>query len=179
MSERSISLMDFVDAPVVVGDQDGRAVYVNPAFEREFVTSCQRACGEPLANLFEGGAREAVLRAVAEVVDGAPRARLRLREGHTGYVALASPVESGEGRVGVMILLTEESPADDRLLAFQRGVLEPLDEIAQGLAEFSARTDARSAERHRAILQDCERAVARIRKWAEEVEGDLRKPPLV
>lgn len=27
------SLLSFLDAPVVVGDPDGRAAYVNPAFE--------------------------------------------------------------------------------------------------------------------------------------------------
>ncbi len=30
------SLLSFMDAPVVVGDPDGAAVYVNPAFEARF-----------------------------------------------------------------------------------------------------------------------------------------------
>ena len=174
MSDRPVSLMDFVDTPVVVGDPDGRVVYVNPAFERVFATSSQVACGEPLANFFEGGARETVLRAVAEVVAGAPRARLRLHEGDTDFVALASPVESGAGRVGVVILLTEEPSADDRLLAFHRGVQAPLDEIAHGLSRFAEQPGGQRSESHRLIVEDCVRAVERIRKWAEEVEGDIR-----
>ena len=36
MSSSSRSLLDFIDAPVVVGDPDGRAVYVNPAFQQKF-----------------------------------------------------------------------------------------------------------------------------------------------
>jgi PAS domain-containing protein len=33
MAAGSVSLLDFIEAPVVVGDPDGRVVYVNPAFE--------------------------------------------------------------------------------------------------------------------------------------------------
>ena len=57
------SLLSFIDAPVVVGDPDGHAVYVNPAFESRFDIAADRALGRPLAELFEGGGREAVLAA--------------------------------------------------------------------------------------------------------------------
>ena len=30
------SLLTFLEAPVVVGDPEGRAIYVNPCFERRF-----------------------------------------------------------------------------------------------------------------------------------------------
>ena len=66
------SLLSFLDTPVVVGDPDGRAAYVNPAFETRFSVSAEEVTGEPLANLFEGGVREAVLTAVAAVCTGAP-----------------------------------------------------------------------------------------------------------
>ena len=89
-----------------MGDPDGRAVYVNPAFERDFKVSKSRLSGAPLAGLFEGGAREAVLAAVAGVFRGSPRERFRLREGGKGFEAMASPVEVEGGRVGVVILLT-------------------------------------------------------------------------
>ena len=49
----SRSLMDFVDAPVLVGDPEGRAVYANPAFERDFKASKDSLTGVPLASLFE------------------------------------------------------------------------------------------------------------------------------
>ena len=58
------SLLSYLDAPIVVGDPDGRAVYVNPAFEERFPRAGKSALGLPLAELFDGGAREAVLRGV-------------------------------------------------------------------------------------------------------------------
>ena len=59
------TLLAFLDAPVVVGDPEGRAAYVNPAFETRFAVASAAATGAPLASLFDGGVREAVLRAVA------------------------------------------------------------------------------------------------------------------
>ena len=82
------SLMDFVDTPVLVGDPDGRAVYVNPSFEHAFSQSKEQVTGVPLAGLFGGGGREAVLGAVARVCGGEARARFRIREGGKGYCAL-------------------------------------------------------------------------------------------
>jgi len=35
------SLLSFLDAPVVVGDPDGRAAYVNPTFETRFAVSAE------------------------------------------------------------------------------------------------------------------------------------------
>jgi len=39
----SRSLMDFVEAPLLVGDPDGRVVYVNPSFDQEFGPTAQAA----------------------------------------------------------------------------------------------------------------------------------------
>ncbi|HEY5658865.1 MAG TPA: PAS domain-containing protein, partial [Myxococcota bacterium] len=124
------SLLDFIAAPILVGDPDGRAVYVNPCFERKFSVSRKEVTGVALAGLFEGGGREAVLDAVARVCGGAPPARFRLREGETGYMALASAVEAEGGRVGVVILLNEEASVDDRLHGLRRDLLEPLDDLS-------------------------------------------------
>jgi hypothetical protein len=33
VSAPTLSLLSFLDAPVLVGDPEGRAAYVNPAFE--------------------------------------------------------------------------------------------------------------------------------------------------
>ena len=64
------SLLDFLDAPVVVGDPDGRAVYANPAFKDAFSLSDEAMRVQPLAGLFVGGGRVAVLGAVAKVCQG-------------------------------------------------------------------------------------------------------------
>ena len=170
MASASRSLMDFVDTPVLVGDPDGRAVYVNPCFERAFAQTKEKASGVPLASLFGGGAREAVLLAVAKVCGGEPRARFRLREAGTGYLALASPVVVEGGRVGVIIVLTEESRGEDRLLALRRGVLEPLDEIAGCLSALAEAVRGESEKLHAATGL---RALARMRKWVDELGKEL------
>lgn len=164
--------MDFVDAPVLVGDPEGRAVYVNPAFERDFKAAKESITGVALASLFEGGAREAVLAAVAGICGGSSRERFRLREGGKGYEALASPVEVDEGRVGVVILLFEEAN-DDGLMAFRREILEPLDEITACLVAFTAQTGDRRDKKYSVMINDALRVLEGIRKWAEAASGDL------
>ncbi|MDH3519972.1 MAG: PAS domain-containing protein [Myxococcales bacterium] len=171
------SLMDFIAAPVLVGDPDGRVVYVNPAFESEFHVTRSDVRGVPLAGLFEGGAREAMLDAVARVFGGSTPSRFRIRESGSGYLALASPVEADEGRVGVVILLTVEASVEDRLLTFRREILEPLDDLASCLAEISEQTGGRRGDKFRLLIADGVRALARMRKWAESIAADLRSNP--
>jgi PAS domain-containing protein len=165
------SLMDFLAAPILVGDPDGRAVYVNPCFEKDFAVSRQEVTGVPLASLFEGGGREAVLDAVARVCTGAPPARFRLRERDKGYNVLASAVEAEGGRVGVVLLLTEESTVDDRLQGLRREVLEPLDELGNCLLQFSEQTGGRRDDRFRVLVADAVRALTRVKKWVEGLVG--------
>jgi PAS domain-containing protein len=169
----SRSLMDFVDTPVLVGDPDGRAVYVNPCFEKAFSQTKEKASGVPLASLFGGGAREAVLSAVARVCGGEPRARFRLRESGTGYLALASPVVVEGGRVGVIIVLTEESRGEDRLQALRRDMLEPLDEIAGCLSALAEAVRGDQEKLHAATGM---RALARMRKWVDQLGRELGVP---
>jgi PAS domain S-box-containing protein len=164
----SRSLMDFVAAPLLVGDPEGRVVYVNPAFEREFGRSREEVSGQPLSVLFEGGGREAILDAVARVCAGEAQVRFHLREAHGGFAVLASPVEVEEGRVGVIVLLTEEG-GDERLLAFQRAVREPLDELAGCLQAISGASDELPAKLQILVAEGL-RALERIRKWSESVQ---------
>lgn len=168
----SRSLMDFVEAPLLVGDPDGRVVYVNPAFEHQFGRSRQEVSGQPLAILFEGGGREAILDAVARVCGGEAGVRFHLREGGHAYAALASPVEADEGRVGVIVLLVGEG-GDERLLAFQRRVREPLDELAGCLQEISSAADELSPKLQ-ILVSEGLRALDRIRKWSEAVTAGAR-----
>jgi PAS domain S-box-containing protein len=173
MAAGSVSLLDFLEAPVVVGDPDGRVVYVNSAFESCSGISAAAAKGQPLASLFEGGGREAVLRAVARVCERGEAARFRLRFYEVGYVALASPIKSNEDSVGVVILLTAELESDPRMLALHRGIHEPLDEITRCLAELSEATGGLRAPRYRRALDDGARAVAELRKHVEEIQNIL------
>jgi hypothetical protein len=167
----SRSLLDFLDAPVLVGDPDGRAVYVNPTFESRFGVRAADATGLPLAELFGGGGREAVLRAVASVCGGEGTVRFRLREGGEGYAALASPIVAERDRVGVVILLTQELAEDERLLAFHREAQEPLDELERCLSELAERAVGPGGE----ALRDCVvRGLGQLdslRKLAESLHG--------
>ncbi len=164
--------MDFVDAPVLVGDPEGRAVYANPAFERDFKVTRESITGMSLAELFEGGAREAVLAAVAGICQGSARERFRLREGTKGFEALASPVEVEEGRVGVVVLLFEEAN-DEGLKTFRREVQEPLDEVTHCLVAFSSQTGDKRDEKYRILVAEGLRAVERMRKWADQFAEGL------
>ncbi len=173
MSDVSRSLLDFIDTPILVGDPDGRAVYVNPAFERAFHLAREVVIGDSLANLFEGGARESMLRAVVQVCGGEPPTRFRIREGEAGWVALASPVDVDEDRVGVIILLNPELGGEDRLHGLRREVLEPLDELCDCLGEFATETGGRREPQHRALISDGLRLIERMRKWASDLEVEV------
>jgi PAS domain-containing protein len=173
MIGESVSLLDFLDAPVVVGDPEGRVVYVNAAFEAGAGISAAVANGQPLAGLFEGGGREAVLRAVAGVCARGETVRFRLRVNEIGYAALASPIKSEEASVGVLILLTEELENDPRVLALHREIHGPLDEIVRCLSELSEATGGMRASGYRRALEDGVRALAEVRKHAEEIQNIL------
>ena len=87
MSADGASLLNFLDAPVVVGDPEGRVIFVNPAFEECFAFGAQ-APGMPFAELFQGGGREAFLMAVAQVCQTGETVRFRLREEGRGRARL-------------------------------------------------------------------------------------------
>lgn len=167
MAEAGRSLLDFLDAPVVVGDPDGRAVYLNPCFESHFGTSREIATGQPLASLFEGGGREAVLRSVAQVCARGETMHFQLREGDTGYQAVASPIVAEQGRVGVVILLTSEPADGQRVAGFHRDIQKPLDDLTRSLAELAESTGGRRSGRHPGLLDDAARALGEIRKRAD------------
>jgi hypothetical protein len=76
------------------------------------------------------------------------------------------------GRVGVVVLLFEESPQEARP-GLRREVHESLDELAHCLVALSAETGDRRDEKHRIAIAEALRAVERIRKWSE---GGLPDP---
>ena len=171
------SLLDFIQTPVLVGDPDGRVIYVNPAFETDFLVPVEEVSGLPVANLFDGGGREAVLNAVARVCGAHSQcdsASFSLFVADRGYKALASSVEADGGRVGVILLLLREGASEARVQSFQREILTPLDELSSclaGLAEFADYPDPHA---HKLAVADGVRAVERIRKWAGGVAETLK-----
>ena len=173
MNRAERSLLSFLDAPVVVGDPDGRAVYVNPAFEARFALAADEAAGLPLAELFEGGGREAVLRAVAEVCERGESVRFPLRERGAGFQVVVSPIVADEARVGAVILLKEEVEGVERLLALQREIADPLADLEATLQSLHEQTGGRRSLQHRADLEDALRALARVRKWCDELGDTL------
>ncbi len=169
MSIGSVSLLTFLDAPVVVGDPEGRTAYINPAFARRFHPGGEDATGQPLSALFEGGVREAVLKAVVECCEQGRTVRFRLRHAGVGYTAVASPIVAEDARVGVVILLVESGAADERLLALQREIAEPVGELRRVLDELLEQTGGRRDERYRSLVEEGSRALARVQKWSEEL----------
>jgi len=172
------SLVDFLDAPVVVGDPEGRAVYLNPAFESRFGAAPESALGTPLAELFEGGGREAVLRAVARVCERGESVRFRVRERGMGYAAVVSPIVAEDARVGVVILLFEEVETAERMLALHREIQDPLGELAGSLDAMLEQTGGRRSERYRGLVEDGLRALSRLRKWSDEIGALLAGSPV-
>ncbi len=168
------SLLSHLDAPIVVGDPDGNAVYINPAFEDRFGES---PLGVPLAELFEGGAREAVLRAVVSACSQDQTARFRLREGEVGFSGVASPITAAGEQVGVVILLKEEVEGTERLLAIQREMQGPMEEVWTALETLFEETGGRRNPHHRALVEDAQRAFTRVRKWTGEMHALIAGAP--
>jgi len=171
------SLLRFLDAPIVVGDPDGRVAYLNPAFEARFGRPAEACRGQLLAELFEGGAREAVLRAVMSSCEQGETVHFRLRTGEVGFSAVASPISTDTQHVGVVILLKEEVEGAERLLALHRDIQAPLDEVGVALDLVLEQTGGRRDPRHRATVEDALGALRRLRKWSDEVSALVSGAP--
>lgn len=168
------SLLDFLDAPVVVGDPIGRVIYVNAAFEKAFRCEGEDVSGRDLATVFSGGAREAVLKAVASVCSGGQTSMLRVREDGRGYLGKVSAIETGTDRVGVIILLADEPEPDERLVTYHREMDEPLSEVEGALLELLEETGGRCGDRYRGLAEQALSALQRAGKWSQELSSLLK-----
>ncbi len=168
----SRSLLTFLPVPVAVGDPDGCAVYVNPAFESRFEVEPGVVRGRPLAELFDGGGREAVLGATARVCGEGCEMRFRLRERERGYAVVAAPIRAEDQIVGLLFLFWDEVVSEERLLSFGREIARPLDDLEQCLDALLEQTGGRRAERFRSQVEDGMRSVVRIRKWTDEITAE-------
>jgi len=161
----------------MVGDPDGRVVYVNPAFETDFLVPLEEVAGQPVANLFEGGGREAVLHALARVCDRdgtAAAERFSLLVEERGYKALASAVEAEGGRVGVILLLVRETAIEARMQSFRREIQSPLDELSGCLSAIAEGSTGPAAQPQRIAIADAVRCLERMRKWTEGIAAALK-----
>ena len=171
------SLLSFLDAPVIVGDPEGCAVYLNPAFQARFDVTAEAARGRSLAEFFGGGGREAVLHAVAEVCEHGESVRFRVRERGVGFAAVASPIVADDARVGVVILLKEEVEGIERLLSLHREIRDPIDELSHALEMLLEQTGGRRAARYRGLVEESLRALTRLCKWSDELRRVLSGAP--
>ena len=165
------SLLELFGAPCFVADSEGRIVYANPAFTAAFAS--EQASGSleglELEAVFEGGAREAVLQAVAAVFHSDDVASFRLRERSRAYSGLASPIREGCDCVGVAVMLGDELLTDTRALGLHAEIEEPLAESIACLEELIEQTGGRREERHRAAVERGLSALVRARKRCDEL----------
>jgi PAS domain-containing protein len=177
-----ISLLNFLDAPFIVGDPDGCIVYVNPAFARCFEVVPGDVVGTEMAAVISGGGREAMLSAVAEVCDTGSTVRFRIRDDGHGYIGVASPIQAPSDapvdpdgdRLGVVILLLDEPEMDARLASVQQEIQEPLEEALSCLDQLIEQTGGRRDETFRSSVERGMGALVRARKWAAELTEALK-----
>ena len=173
----NLSLLSFLDAPVLVGDPDGRAAYVNPDFESRFGVSAEGVSGQALAVLFDGGLREGMLRAVAEACERGTTARFQLRHAGVLYAAVASPIVADDARVGVVVVLVESGATEERLRALGSRVHQACEDLGSQLAQLGERI-ASQAPADRPVVEDALRAHARLRAAEHELQAALSGRPV-
>ncbi len=169
MQGESRSLLTFLEAAVLVADPGGRAVYANPAFARCFEIQAEGVQGAPLTELFEGGAREAVLTALARSCAESGRVRFFIRHGQIGFTATASPIESDGARVGVLLLFNEEVASEESLLAFHRRLEGVIDEISECFAGMRKAGGAAPDPGQMRFLEAGGRGLDRLELLADEL----------
>lgn len=169
-----VSLLAYLQTPILVGDPNGCIVYANPTFRDRFCQAGQDPMGQPLAMVFEGGAREVVLTATAEVLERGQSARLQLREGDYAYTGLASPIEAEDDRVGVVMVLLEEQTSEDHLTGLADEIGEPIAEAIRVLQRLSGNPDNLLAEHQQAALERGLRSIETAQKWLRELQVTIR-----
>ena len=148
--------------PVIRG-QDEEACEITPQTILEAMLFVGHPTGEPLASLFEGGVREAVLTSVADVCARGTSGRFRVKHGGIGYAGLASPIVAADARVGVLIVFSESAPDDERVHRLQRELGRPLEELARAHEELAALPGVARDAKARAPLEALGRAVEQLR----------------
>jgi hypothetical protein len=164
------SLLTFLEAAVLVSDPDGRAVYANPAFEHCFGIPANQIASRSLTSVFEGGAREAVLGAVARVCTETGRIRFFIRHEQVGYSATASPIENAGKCVGVLLLFNEEMASKENILGLHRRLrsvvgelTDCLDTLRKGEGSYEAVPGGSG------VIERSGRAMSRLRSLCDDL----------
>ena len=169
-----ISLLGYLNTPILVGDPDGNIVYANPSFCERFAASVEDPVGMPLAAVFGGGAREVMLKATAEVLQRGQAARLQLREGGFGYAGLASPIEAEDDRVGVVMVLLEEQSNEEYLTALADEISDPLADALDTFQSLSIGLNEKASEDQHAQLDRGLESLETAKKWLSELQVAVR-----
>ncbi|HEB88857.1 MAG TPA: hypothetical protein ENI85_04730 [Deltaproteobacteria bacterium] len=169
-----ISLLAHLQAPILVGDPDGRIVYANPSFRNRFCGQGEDPMGQPLAMVFGGGAREAVLTATAEVLERGQSARLQIREAEHGYTGLASPIEAEDDRVGVVMVLLEEQSNEEYMTGLADEIGGPMAEAMQAMQALGQSRHRALTDEQKAIVDRGRRAIETAQKWLRELQVAIR-----
>ncbi len=173
-SAEEISLLGHLDTPILVGDPEGHVVYANPSFRKRFCPTGEDPTGTALASVFGGGAREAVLKVTAEVLQRGQAARLQIREGGIGYVGLASPIEAEDDRVGVVMVMLEEQSNEDHLAGLAEELADPIGDALRGITRVLEAPGTPVASELRAPLERSLQALETAQKWLRELQLAIR-----
>lgn len=173
-SAEEISLLGHLDTPILVGDPEGHVVYANPSFRKRFCAGGGDPTGEALASLFGGGAREAVLKVTAEVLQRGQASRLQIREGGVGYVGLASPIEAEDDRVGVVMVMLEEQSNEDHLSGLAEELSEPIGDALRGVARVLEAPGSSLNGDQQAALERSLHGLETAQKWLRELQHAIR-----
>lgn len=168
------SLLGHLDAPILVGDPEGCIVYANQSFRDHFCGHDEDPAGEPLAMVFGGGAREAVLMATAEVLQRGQAARLRVREGGSAYTGLCSPIEAEDDRVGVVMVMLEEQSNEEHLTGLADEIGEPIAEALQSMHQLSENLTGSLLDDQQRLLENALRQLETAQKMLRELSVALR-----
>lgn len=170
-----ISLLGHLDTPILVGDPEGHVVYANPSFRRRFCSDGGDPTAQSIANVFGGGARESVLKVMADVLQRGQAARLQIREGGVGYVGLASPIEAEDDRVGVVMVMLEEQSNEDHLAGLAEEIAEPILESQRAFARLLELGGSASiGSEQRAQVEQGLHALETAQKWLRELQLAIR-----
>jgi len=173
-SAEEISLLGHLDTPILVGDPEGHVVYANPSFRKRFCPTGEDPTGNALASVFGGGAREAVLKATAEVLKRGQSGRLQIREGGIGYVGLASPIEAEDDRVGVVMVMLEEQSNEDHLSGLAEELADPIGDALRSVSRLIETPGAGFAEEQRSLLERSLQSLEMAQKWLRELQLAIR-----
>jgi len=173
-ASEEISLLGHLDAPILVGDPDGFVVYANPSFRDRFCGPEDDPVGEPLAMVFDGGAREVVLTATAEVLQRGRATRIQIREGGQAYAGLCSPIEAEDDRVGVVMVMLEEHSNEEHLTSLADELGDPIQEALQSMTKLSETVGGSLLEEQKRLLENGIRSIETAQKWLRELSSAVR-----